>query len=148
LVIGQQVEGDEGSRAFFGQLCYAARRWMQPQLLDVKGFFTDDDLPVEDEAPDWQRPNGCLKLGEISAERLLIPGLQMDRVAVTEDDAAEAVPLWLELPASTHGQAVDRHGLHGLERKRNCERHTIDRRGQFLDVFSLSLLLKPNCLLH
>jgi hypothetical protein len=45
LVIGQQVDSDEGSRAFFGQLCYAARRWMQPQLQDVKGFFTDDDLP-------------------------------------------------------------------------------------------------------
>ena len=65
------------------------------------------------------------QLREVAIERLQVAGLDVDLVAVAEDDRAEAVPLGLEQPAVAIGQPVGRLGQHRLDRRieRQVEGH-------------------------
>ena len=59
--------------------------------------------------------DGFDELGEIARQRLAGFRLQLDLVAVAEDEAAEAVPFRLVLPFVAGGNLVHRFGFHGHE---------------------------------
>ena len=74
--------------------------------------------PSSDEAVRRQRRDQRLHLRKIAAERPPGLGLERDLVAVAEDEAAEAVPFGLELPALAVGQRLDQLRLHRRQRER------------------------------
>lgn len=61
------------------------------------------DLTVEDAALGQVGPKGIHEFGKVTSEWLLIAAAQHDIVAVSEDDAAEAIPLGLVEEAITFG---------------------------------------------
>ena len=61
--------------------------------------------------------SGVGELREVAVERLEVARLDVDLVAVAEDERPEAVPLRLEQPAVALGQAVDGLGEHRLDRR-------------------------------
>ena len=76
----------------------------QEQRLEVESAGADDhDLAVDDTALGQRAGQRREQLGEISVHRLFVTTLQQDLVAVAEHEGSEAVPLRLELPATTGG---------------------------------------------
>ena len=71
----------------------------------------DDELAVEDVAA-----VGELELREVAAQRLAAARLDVDVVAVDEDDCAEAVPLGLVRPLVALGQCLARERELRLDR--------------------------------
>src|SRR5258706_14373507 len=83
------------------------------QRLELQGFADrDDDLAVEHAALGELRLERIDQLGEIAIERLLIPALDEDLVAVTEEQRAKAGPLGFEDPAFAGWQLADTLGEH------------------------------------
>ena len=70
-------------------------------------------------------PERLGQLGEVAVERLEVAALDVDLVAVAEDERAEAVPLRLEQPAVAGRQAVGRLGEHRLERGLEGQAHRL-----------------------
>src|SRR5919197_49557 len=81
-----------------------------------------DDLAVEDVAAGGKRGGD---VGEVAGQRLAVAGLQLDVVAVDEDDRPEAVPLWLIGPPVALGQRGA--GPRELGEERGLERERHDR---------------------
>ena len=74
----------------------------------------DDQLAVEDELRRVDRGQQGDHLGKVAAERLAGFGAELDGSAGFEGEAAEAVPLRLELPGALGlGQGLGRAGFHG-----------------------------------
>jgi hypothetical protein len=88
---------------------------MQPQLQRVKGFIGDDQLAVEDEPLDREVTRGLDDLRKVSAQWALSPRLEIYLTFVAEQDAAEAVILWLEQPTLGSRQVLYRSCLHWLK---------------------------------
>ena len=85
----------------------------------------DDDLAVEDAALGELGAERVEEVGEVAIEWLGVAALEVDVVAVAEDESAEAVPLGLEAPVAGGGDGVDALGEHGEERRREGERHGV-----------------------
>ncbi len=99
------------------------------QRLELQGFADrDDDLAVEHAALGELRLERIDQLGEIAIERLLIPALDEDLVAVTEEQRAKAVPLGLEDPAFAGWQLADTLGEHRKDWRIDSEVHRGRRR--------------------
>ena len=75
----------------------------------------DDDLAVEHAALGKRRLERGGELREVAIERLQVARLDVDLVAVAEDEGAEAVPLRFEQPAVVGWQVVGGLGEHRLE---------------------------------
>src|SRR5580693_7320844 len=96
---------------------------MKPKLkrLEVeRAAFGNHQFAVDDAALGQHGLQRRGELGEITVERLLVPALNEQLVAVTEDESSEAVPFWLEDPSLTV-----RHPFHSLGEHR--EQRGIDR---------------------
>ena len=81
-----------------------------------------DQLAVEHEPLLLQRAQRLDDLGEIAPERLARLRSQLDGLAIAEGEAAEAVPLGLELPALPVGNRIGQPRFHrrGFEGNREC----------------------------
>jgi len=94
VVDAEQVEGDEAARRALGQHRDTAGGRVDALAQQVEllaaALVEDDDLAVQDVAPGRER-----QLGEVARQRLAVARLDLRRVAVDEDDRAEAVPLGL-----------------------------------------------------
>ncbi len=92
---------------------------MEPhlELVEVeRALGLDHDLPVERRV--GRQPLAELaELREVAQERPAVPAPEPDAAAEVLEDAAEAVPLRLVLPAVALRELRDELGLHGREGK-------------------------------
>src|SRR5436309_15814786 len=119
-VAGEQVERDEGRGRLLGELRYPGRRRVEPQLQGIEvepAVGRDHDLAVDHAARGEARAQLRLELREVSVERPQVAALEVEPVAIAEDDGPEAVPLGLEEPPLARGQ-----------RRRELREHRLDRR--------------------
>ena len=96
---------------------------MEPRLhrVEVEDAVADDhDLAVE-ARPRRQRLTDLAELREVPEQRPRIPRPEPHLAGRVLEQAAEAVPLRLVLPALTVGQLADELGLHRRERDRRVE---------------------------
>src|SRR5262249_58856726 len=113
--IHEEVEDHELSGMLEGELLYAARRRVNTLEQIVEGEATvhrHDDLAVEHESPSVHRAKRLRHLREVAGERLTGFGLELDRAALTEGDAAKSIPLWLGGPLLPLGYPLDAPRLH------------------------------------
>ena len=107
LPVSEQIERDEGRRSLLGQHRDPAGRGMdaQRQQVEVQARrCLDHDLAVDHRAVGQCGQQRLDQIGEVAGERLLVAAAELDVLAVTEHDAAEAVPLRLVRPL-----VADRH---------------------------------------
>ena len=128
LAIGvrQEIEHDEERRRFRRELLHAALRWMDPLQQGIerkRPIDRNDDLPIEDECRGLDAAYRVDQLREIARQRLARFRLQLDLVAVAEDEAAEAIPFRLVLPFLPGRDVVDRQGFHRWEWRTQCRSH-------------------------
>ena len=85
----------------------------------------DHDLAVQHEAGIGAAhgPERLDQLREVSVQRLQVPRLQVELLAVAEDEGPEAIPLRLVAPAVADGQLGSGLGQHRLDGRRNREGH-------------------------
>ena len=83
----------------------------------------DDDLAVDDAAVGQRVGEHRQQLREISVERLLVAARELDVVAVTEDDAAEPVPLRFVQHAIGVGDRARQLGEHRFDRGLDRQAH-------------------------
>ncbi len=130
----EQVEQHQFRGRFLGQLADPAFGRVEAQLKRVERQHVadrDDQLTVEQEAIVLQRVEQFDDLGEIARQRLARLGGQRDLGAVAAREAAEAVPLGLELPAVAIGQFGGEQGFHrGQLRRAFGHSQTIPGRSQ------------------
>jgi hypothetical protein len=88
----------------------------EEKQLELEGTVAlDDDLSIE-HAPFRKRgPEWGGQFRKVTIERLQVARLDVDLVAVTEDEGAEAVPLRFEQPAVVGWQVVGGLGEHRFE---------------------------------
>ena len=89
-------------------LLHAALRRMDALQQRVEGeraVVRHDDLAIEHEFLRLQRASGVDQFGKIARQRLAGFRLQLDLVAVAEDEAAKAVPFRLVLPIVATGMS-------------------------------------------
>jgi hypothetical protein len=86
-------------------------------------FDRHDDLAVEHELFLLQCARRVGDFGKVARQRLAGLRLNVDVVAVAEDDGAEAVPLRLELPRLAGGDLVDALRFHWRVRRLDWECH-------------------------
>ena len=125
----QEVPGDERRGGGLGQHLHPRRRRMDPQqqVLEMeRPVVRDDDLPIEDAPLREGRPQRLGEFGEVAVERLQVARLDVNLVAVTEDQRSEAVPLRLEEPAVVLGQPVGGLREHGFERRSERQVHRLE----------------------
>src|SRR5262252_2469154 len=94
--IHEEVEDHELSGMLAGKLLHAARRRVNTLEQIVEGeaaVHRHDDLAVEHESSSVHRAERLRHLREVAGERLTGLGLELDRAALAEGDAAESVPL-------------------------------------------------------
>ncbi len=104
----------------------------QQQRLEVQAIGPrDDDLAVEHAALGEPLPEWPGHLREVPVERLEVAALEQHLVTVAEADGPKAIPLGLEQPAISLGQAIRWLGQHGLQGRRHGQAHglTIPVRG-------------------
>src|SRR5204862_3899598 len=115
LLFGEKIEKHDRRRRLGRQLLHSRLGRMQSHLqgIELETFVADDDdLAVEDAAL-WQlRLQRWNKLREVAIERSLVATLDVDLVAIAEEERAEAVPLRLEDPAFAGRQLADSLGQH------------------------------------
>src|SRR4030095_15740378 len=100
--VRKHVEDHEHGRPLRGQLSHPALRWVNALEKIVEGELTvhgDHDLRVEDEGRRGHGEDGLHDFRKIAGEGLSRLGLELDRTALAEDEAAKAIPLRLVLPA-------------------------------------------------
>jgi len=93
---------------------------MQSELqeIEVETVGADDhDLAVDDAALWELLDEGRTKLREVAIKRAQVAALRVHAIPLPEDDGAEAVPLRLEQPSGSVGQAVRHLRQHGLDRR-------------------------------
>ena len=83
----------------------------------------DHELAVEHDLVRCLREQRFAHLREIAEQRLLVAALQVEVVAVTEHDAAEAVPLRFEQEVGLWRHVARQLRQHRLERRADRERH-------------------------
>src|SRR5262245_44091201 len=88
---------------------------LQQRVEGERAVGGNDDLAIEDKHRDGDLERGLHKLGKITRQRLSRLRLQLDLVAVAEQEAAEAVPLRLILPVRSGRDFVDRARFHRRE---------------------------------
>jgi hypothetical protein len=119
VVDGEEVEGDEAGGRGLGEHLDPRRRGMHALAQEVEVLTAvggeDDDLAVQHVAP-----RGEGQVGEVPGQRLAVARLDVHRLAVHEDDRAEAVPLGLIRPAAgLDGQGLGR--FRQLRQGRNAQ---------------------------
>src|SRR5476649_1103253 len=96
----------------------------QLERIEIEPAFTgDDELTVEHTPFGQLRAQRSAQLGEVPQQRLRVPALEVEVVAVAEHDAAEAVPLRLEDDVARRRQIARELGQHRLERRSDRKAH-------------------------
>ena len=116
----QRVEQHQFGRMLGCELAHPALGGMKPKLKRVERqriADRDDELAIDQEAALLQPAKHLDHVGKVAAERLARLGGQRDLVAVAASEAAEAVPLGLELPSVAVGQLGREKRFH---RRRDC----------------------------
>src|SRR5579864_6242286 len=90
---------------------------VQPQLA------REDDLAVDHAPLRQRRPELLDHLREVAVQRLPVAAVDAQRLAVAEDDGAEAVPLGLVEPALAARDVDLQLGEHGTDRRRDGQHH-------------------------
>src|SRR5581483_10825277 len=114
----QHVEGDEAGRDLGREPADAALGGVQARLHGVeveRPAALDHDLAVERRAGRQQLAEGP-QLGKVAQERPAVSRQEAQLAGDVLEQAAEAVPLRLELPARPVGQLAHEQRLHGRER--------------------------------
>jgi hypothetical protein len=123
----QEVEGHVGRRGLGGELLHARDGWMNTllQALEVEPPLAvdEDDLAVEHDPLRKRGFERGLELRKVSIERSPIPALDVERVAVAENEGPEPVPLRLEETRRGGRKALDELRQHRLDRRRNGQHH-------------------------
>jgi len=89
---------------------------MKPELQRSEIEFVisdDDDLSIENAPLGQSGPQRVDEFGKIPVQRLLITALNQDLIAVTKDECAKSIPLWLEDPIVSGWEflhALRKHG--------------------------------------
>src|SRR5690349_11550880 len=83
----------------------------------------DHQLAVEHDLGRQLLEHRLEQLGEVTHQRLLVPALEVEVVAVTEQHATEAVPLRLEQEIRRRRHVAGQLREHRLERRSNGQRH-------------------------
>src|SRR5262249_6336426 len=114
--VHEQIENDELSGMLASKLLYTARRRVNALKQIVEGelaIHRHDDLAVEHESAGPHPAGRTSPPREIAGEGL--PGfrLELNRLALAEGQAAEAVPLRLIGPLGSLGKPLDQPRLHG-----------------------------------
>src|SRR2546425_8748528 len=110
----EDVERDVGGRRLRGELADPRLRGVQAHLHRVEvesPAELDDDLSVERRVR-WKQRSQRAELGEIAEERTAVAAPESELAAVVLQNAAEAIPLRLVLPAVSCGQLFDELRLH------------------------------------
>jgi hypothetical protein len=104
------------------------------QRVEVESAFVrDDQLTVEDNAVGQLFEQRFAQLREVAQQRLVVPALQIEIVAVAEHDAAEAVPLRFVGDFARRRQLTRQLREHRVERWMQRQRH------RWCPLFSLSV---------
>jgi hypothetical protein len=122
----QEIEGDEGRRRLCGELRHPRGRRMQAHLqrLEVEPMLArDDDLSVDHAARGKAGQEAGAELREVTIEGFQVAALEIEVVAVTEHDRAEAVPLRFEEPPVARRHLRRELGQHRLYRRLDRESH-------------------------
>ena len=108
VVVGQEVEGDEGGGRGLGQLPDSLLGRVDPlgQGIEIEAPGTDDNHLAVEDAPGRQLPTrGLDQFGEVTGQRLLVATAQLYLVSVLENDAAKAVPFRFVVQAVVAGRS-------------------------------------------
>jgi len=119
----QQVKGDEGRGDLGREHAHPRFGGVETELegVEVEAARTgDDDLAVDH----GLLGKGCAErveeLREIALQGQAVAALQVERFALAEDDAAEAIPLGLVDETGCGGDLVRGAAEHGLEGRVEC----------------------------
>ena len=129
--LAKEVEEDEGGGELPRKLVYPGRRRVKTKLerFEVQPAGPHNhDFAIQNAAVRKLRFQRLEQLGIVAGERLLIPALDEDLIAVSEDERAKSVPFRFEYPAVAGRQLTDRFGEHGQDRWIDREMH-YDARG-------------------
>ncbi len=121
----EAIEGDQLRRGLTRQFCDTARRRVQPCLQRVerqRAVLLNDEFAVDNEVVRGYRADLLGDLGEEARQRLARFRHQLDCTARLVSEAAEAVPLRLELPAAAFRQGIGSARLHRRGPGRQRER--------------------------
>jgi hypothetical protein len=116
IALAKQIEEDEGGGELPRKLVDARRRRVESELerFEVQSTGSHDhDLSIQHAALRNLRLQRLEQLGIIAGERLLVPALDEDLLAVAEHERAKTVPFRLENPAVAGRQLTHRLGEHG-----------------------------------
>src|SRR5438552_5658315 len=132
-VVHERIEDEIGHRRLAREFPHTALGRMDALQEGVEvepPVAGDDDLPVEDDAPERQRAQRGNELGKVARESLCAIRLEHDALALTKGEAAEAIPLRLERPLLAGRQRVHRERLHRRVRRPDgqVERGEVDGR--------------------
>src|SRR5262249_31201066 len=120
----EEVERHERRWRRGGQLLHPRSGGMQAQLkeIEVETAGADDhDLAVDDTALREMLDEGWSELGEVAIQRTQGAALRVHTIVIPEDQRAEPVPLRLEQPTRSFGEAVRHLRQHRLDRRVDWE---------------------------
>jgi hypothetical protein len=106
MVDREQIEGHELRGCLRRQLLDPRGGRVKAHLQSVEVEASpahDHDLAVDHAARGQALAEGRFELREIAVQRLQVPALDVEAIAVAKHDGAEAVPLRLEQPALARG---------------------------------------------
>ena len=83
----------------------------------------DDDFGIENAARRQRGAQRIEQFGEVTVQGLCIAALDIDFIAIAEDEGAETIPLGLEDPTVAFRQIVDAFREHGQDRRVDGEIH-------------------------
>src|SRR5262249_16801391 len=114
-----QIKKHYRRRNFLRQLLYARGCGMEPQLQRVEVeavVLHNDDLAIQDAARREHLAQRLVQLGEKTVQKLLVPALDQDFVAIAKNQCAKTIPFGLEDPITFRGKLVHTLGEHGQDR--------------------------------
>lgn len=119
IALAEQIEEDTGCRNFLGQQFYPRGGRMNAQLKSVEveaAFAGDHKFTVKHTLCRKVLAKWIKHLGEVTVERLLVPALDEDLIAIPKDKYSKAVPFGFVDPFALRrhfGNALGEHGEYG-----------------------------------
>src|ERR1019366_467397 len=118
----KEVPEDNRAGALLREHLHARGRWVESKLerLEIEApVVCDDELAIEHAALGEHGPKRRFELREIAIERLLIPALDRQLVAIAEHEGPKPVPFGLVHPPLALRKRADPLGEHRQQGRRN-----------------------------